>query len=186
MSVLDSFHLHGRVALVTGGSKGLGKVIAQALAEAGADVAIISRTESDCDATCCGIERSTGRRTCYAAADLTDGKQLASSIDKIQAELGPIDILVNNAGINVRGLAQELTEEQFDQVVAINLKAPFLASRILGPQMCERGWGRVINLGSILSVVALPGRARPLARPRRRLPTSLGSWPSNGRRAGLR
>src|SRR6185436_12611680 len=72
---------------------------------------------------------------------------------------GPVDILVNNAGVNVRGPSDELSEEDWNEVVATNLTAPFLLSRALGPKMCGRGWGRVINLGSILSVVALPGRA---------------------------
>jgi NAD(P)-dependent dehydrogenase (short-subunit alcohol dehydrogenase family) len=159
MNVLDSFRLDGRKALVTGGSKGLGQVIATALAQAGADVAIVSRTKDDCEFASNQIAESTGRRVAYATADLTDGHQVAQAIDDIQSNLGAIDILVNNAGVNTRGLAQELTEADFDAVIAINLKAPFLCSRILGPQMCERGWGRVINLGSILSYVAIAGRA---------------------------
>jgi NAD(P)-dependent dehydrogenase (short-subunit alcohol dehydrogenase family) len=72
---------------------------------------------------------------------------------------GPVDILVNNAGINIRGLAHELAEDDFDRVIAINLKAPFLCARRFGPRMAERGWGRILNLGSILSVIGIPGRA---------------------------
>lgn len=72
---------------------------------------------------------------------------------------GPIDILVNNAGVNVRGAAHELSIDDWDRVIDINLKAPFLCARHFGPGMCERGWGRVLNMGSILSVIALPGRA---------------------------
>lgn len=159
MSVLDSFRLDGRVALVTGGSKGLGKVIATALAEAGADVAVVSRTEAECAATASEIAIATGRNTFYSAADLTKSAEVETMIEKVEAGLGPVDILVNNAGINTRGLAHELSEIDFDAVVAINLKAPFLCSRILGPRMCERAWGRVINLGSILSTVAIAGRA---------------------------
>jgi NAD(P)-dependent dehydrogenase (short-subunit alcohol dehydrogenase family) len=90
---------------------------------------------------------------------MTRSDEVSRAIEEAQTTLGPIDILINNAGINTRGLAHELSEDDFDAVVAINLKAPFLCSRILGPQMCERGWGRVINLGSILSVVAIAGRA---------------------------
>jgi len=159
MSVLDSFRLDGRNALVTGGSKGLGKIIANALSEAGANVAIVSRTESECRTTADEITASTGRKVRFATADLTDGKAVAKMVESVQEDLGPIDILVNNAGVNTRGLAHELLEEDFDAVIAINLKAPFLCARILGPQMCARGWGRVINLGSILSVVAIAGRA---------------------------
>ena len=73
--------------------------------------------------------------------------------------MGPVDILVNNAGINIRGPVEELSESDWDAVIATNLKAPFLCARAFGPGMCLRGWGRVINLGSILSAVAIPGRA---------------------------
>ena len=159
MNVLDSFRLGNKNALVTGGSKGLGRVIATALAQAGANVAIVSRTELEGQKTASEIADATGRKIVSHAADVTDGKQVARMIEYAQSELGPIDILVNNAGANTRGLAQELSEEDFDAIVAINLKSPFLCSRILGPQMCERGWGRVINMGSILSVVAIAGRA---------------------------
>ncbi len=73
--------------------------------------------------------------------------------------MGPIDILVNNAGNNIRGPVQELTEADWDSVLDTNLKGPFLCSRAIGPDMAKRGWGRIINLGSILSVIAMPGRA---------------------------
>ncbi|MDR3692294.1 MAG: SDR family oxidoreductase [Fimbriimonas sp.] len=159
MSVLDTFRLDGKRALVTGGAKGLGRVIAGALAEAGADVAVVSRTASESERAALEIAAQTGRRTCYSVADVTKSDEVSAMIEQVQGDLGPIDILVNNAGINTRGLTQDLSEEDFDAVVAVNLKAPFLCSRLLGPQMCERGWGRVINLGSILSVVAIAGRA---------------------------
>jgi len=159
MNVVDSFRLDGRVALVTGGSKGLGKVMATALSEAGATVAVVSRTLSDCQATADEISAATGRTVFAATADVTDSLQVSAMIESVQAKLGPIDVLVNNAGINTRGLAHELSEADFDAVIAINLKAPFLCSRIVGPQMCQRGWGRIINMGSILGSVALPGRA---------------------------
>ncbi len=159
MSILNKFSLDGRRALVTGGGKGLGKVIALALAEAGADVAVVSRTESEVAEVAALIAETTGRNTAYAVVDLTDSHQVSNMIDSVQSQLGTIDILVNNAGINTRGLAHELSEEDFDAVIAINLKAPFLCSRILGPQMCERKWGRIINMGSILSTVAIAGRA---------------------------
>ena len=157
--VFDLFRLDGRRALVTGGAKGLGQVIATALAEAGADVAIASRTLADCEKTADHIRSSTGRRAFAIAADVTQAaevKKLAASIEK---ELGAIDILVNNAGINIRGAAEELSEADWDAVIATNLKAPFLCSQAFGPDMSKRGWGRIINLGSILSVIGIPGRA---------------------------
>jgi len=160
VSVLDRFRLDGRRALVTGGARGLGRVMAEALAEAGADVSIASRTRDACQAAADEIARATGRRTAAFAVDLAgSGPDVARFAAEVEGSFGPVDILVNNAGVNVRGASDELAEADWDAVIATNLKGPFLLARALGPRMCERGWGRVINLGSILSVVALPGRA---------------------------
>lgn len=158
-NVLDLFRLDGRCALVTGGAKGLGRIIAAALAEAGADIAIASRTLADCQAAAGEITEATGRRAVAIAADVAQAAEVARLAAAAENALGPIDILVNNAGINIRGAAEELAEADWDAVMATNLKAPFLCARAFGPSMCERGWGRIINLGSILSVVAIPGRA---------------------------
>ena len=157
--VLEMFRLDGKRALVTGGSKGLGKVIANALAEAGADVALASRSLEEGRATAREIASATGRKTIAVAADVVKDTEVQRMIDQTLKELGSIDILVNNAGTNIRGNVQELSEADWDTVVDVNLKAPFLVSRRVGPMMCERGWGRVINMGSIMSVVALAGRA---------------------------
>lgn len=158
-NVLDSFRLDGRRALVTGGSKGLGRAIAAALAEAGAEVAIASRTAAECQEAAEQIGSATGRRTFSFAADVTRSEDVERLSAAIEEAMGPVDILVNNAGINIRGAAGELAESDWDAVIATNLKAPFLCARVFGSRMAERGWGRIINLGSILSVVALPGRA---------------------------
>jgi NAD(P)-dependent dehydrogenase (short-subunit alcohol dehydrogenase family) len=157
--VMDLFRLDGRRALVTGGAKGLGKVIARALAEAGADVVVASRTLSECEATAREIAQATGRKTHAVSADVSRIGEVAGLVAAAQAAIGPIDILVNNAGINIRGAAHELSEKDWDAVVDINLKAPFLCAREVMPGMCQRGWGRIINLGSIMSIVALPGRS---------------------------
>jgi len=159
MTVLDSFKLTGRRALVTGGGKGLGRVIATALAEAGADVALASRSLEDCRAAADEIAAGTGRKAVALRADVSKSSEVERLAAEVEAALGPIDILVNNAGLNVRGAAQELAESDWDAVLAINLKAPFLCSRLFGPRMAARGWGRVINMGSILSSVAISGRA---------------------------
>jgi NAD(P)-dependent dehydrogenase (short-subunit alcohol dehydrogenase family) len=158
-SILDQFKLTGRRALVTGGGKGLGKVIAGALAQAGADVVISARTLSDCEAVAAQIIDATGRKAVPVAADVTKAADVERMIVHAERAIGPIYILINNAGFNIRGLADELTESDWDTVIDANLKGPFLVSRQLGPAMCRRGWGRIINLGSIMSVVALPGRA---------------------------
>jgi NAD(P)-dependent dehydrogenase (short-subunit alcohol dehydrogenase family) len=159
VSVLDRFRLDGRRALVTGGARGLGRVIAEALAEAGAAIAIASRNRDACQAAADDIAGATGKKTAAFAADLARADEVARLAAEVERGFGPVDILVNNAGVNVRGPADELSEEDWDAVVDTNLKGPFLLSRAVGPRMCERGWGRVINLGSILAVVALPGRA---------------------------
>ena len=160
MSVLDRFDLKGRRALVTGGARGLGRTMAQALAEAGADVAVASRTLDTCREAAEEIARTTGRRTAAFEVDLTRSDELARFVREVESGFGAVDILVNNAGINIRGAAEELEETDWDAVMDTNLKAPFMLARALGPGMCARGWGRVINLGSILSVVALAGRGR--------------------------
>lgn len=157
--VLDTFRLDGRRALVTGGNRGLGRVIAQALAEAGADVAIASRSLDSCRTAAQEIAAATGRKALAFAADVTASADVKRLLAEVEAGLGLVDILVNNAGVNIRGASEELAEADWDAVVATNLKAPFLLSRALGPAMCARGYGRIINMGSILSVVALPGRA---------------------------
>jgi NAD(P)-dependent dehydrogenase (short-subunit alcohol dehydrogenase family) len=159
MSALDRFRIEGRRALVTGGGRGLGRVIAQALAEAGAEVAVSGRSLEACEAAAGEIARATGRKTAAFAADLTRAAEVARLAAEVERGLGPLDILVNNAGVNVRGPADELSEEDWDAVLDTNLKAPFLLSRAVGPRMCERGWGRIVNIGSMLAVVALPGRA---------------------------
>lgn len=159
-TALDLFRLDGKRALVTGGGKGLGKVMAGALAQAGADVAVSARTLSDCEAVAREIVEATGRRAVGVAADVTKAADVDRMIGEAERGLGGgIDVLINNAGINVRGAAHELSEADWDAVVDVSLKGTFLVSRRLGPRMVERGWGRIVNLGSIMSIVALPGRA---------------------------
>jgi NAD(P)-dependent dehydrogenase (short-subunit alcohol dehydrogenase family) len=156
--VLDTFRLDGRRALVTGGARGLGLIMATALAEAGADVALSGRSLDTCQQAADGIANATGRKAKGFQADVVKLADVERLAEEVEASLGPVDILVNNAGINIRGAIQTLSEDDFDQVIATNLKGPFLCSRAFGPRMVARGWGRVINMGSILSVIAMPGR----------------------------
>jgi NAD(P)-dependent dehydrogenase (short-subunit alcohol dehydrogenase family) len=157
--VLDSFRLDKKVALVTGGAKGLGLTMATALAEAGADVALSGRTVETCHESAAKIASATGRRVKGFAADVTSASDIERLAAAVERELGPIDILVNNAGVNIRGTVDQLSEADWDNVIDTNLKGPFLCARAIGPGMVKRGWGRVVNLGSILGVVALGGRA---------------------------
>jgi NAD(P)-dependent dehydrogenase (short-subunit alcohol dehydrogenase family) len=159
MTVLDRFQLTGRHALVTGGATGLGRVMAQALAEAGADVALTSRSVERARAAAAEIAAGTGRRTAGLAADVSVAADVVRLADDAQHALGEIDILVNNAGINIRGASETLTEAEWDAVIDTNVKGPFLCSRTFGPPMARRGWGRIVNIGSILSVIGIAGRA---------------------------
>jgi len=159
MSVFDSFKLDGRSALVTGGSKGLGRCMAQALAEAGADVAICSRSGSEAAETAAEIAGATGRRVIGLECDVTDPGSVRRLASACEAELGQIDILINNAGINIRKPTAELPEEDWDAVVDITVKGSFLCSQAFMPGMMERKWGRIVMLGSIMSFIALAGRA---------------------------
>ena len=157
--VLDSFRLDGKIALVTGGARGLGLTMATALAEAGADVAISGRSIGPAEESAKAIATATGRRARAFAADVTSAADIDRLASGVEGALGPIDILVNNAGVNIRGTVDQLSESDWDSVIDTNLKGPFLCARAIGPGMVKRGWGRVVNLGSILGAVALGGRA---------------------------
>jgi NAD(P)-dependent dehydrogenase (short-subunit alcohol dehydrogenase family) len=133
--------------------------MADALAEAGADVAITSRTIASAQDAAVEIARATERKVVGLEADVSRAIDVTRLVDQAEEALGGIDILVNNAGVNIRGASDALSEADWDTVIDTNLKGPFLCARAFGPRMAARGWGRIINLGSILSVIALPGRA---------------------------
>ena len=157
--VLDSFRLDGKVALVTGGARGLGLTMATALAEAGADVALSGRSLGPAEEAAAALAKATGRRAKAFAADVTSAADVERLAASVESALGPIDVLINNAGVNIRGTVDQLTEADWNSVIDTNLKGPFLCARAIGPGMVRRGWGRVVNLGSILGAVALGGRA---------------------------
>jgi NAD(P)-dependent dehydrogenase (short-subunit alcohol dehydrogenase family) len=159
MSVLDQFRLTDRRALVTGGARGLGRVMAEALAQAGADVAITSRSRETAATAAEELAASTGQRIVGLAADVAVAADITRLADEAERAIGPIDVLVNNAGINIRGASESLNEADWDAVIDTNVKGPFLCSRLFGPRMAARGWGRIINVGSILSVIGIAGRA---------------------------
>lgn len=155
---LDIFKLDGRVALITGGNRGLGFAMAQALAEAGADVVVTSRQQEKAQESAVTLARTTGRRALGLAVDVTSAEQVESMVQAVVKEFGHIDILVNNAGINIRKPIEEFDETSWDLVQDTNLKAPFLCSRAVARFMKEQRYGRVINLSSMLGLVALPER----------------------------
>ena len=140
--------LTSRTALVTGASRGIGKAVAIALAEAGADVAVNYRERKTEAEETVKIIKSLGRRAAVFQADVSNGKAVADLMQRIDALLGPIDILVNNAGVALRRSLDELTEEDFDRTIATNLKSAFLCTHAVFAGMRERGWGRIINISS--------------------------------------
>jgi NAD(P)-dependent dehydrogenase (short-subunit alcohol dehydrogenase family) len=156
---LDVFKLDGRVALVTGGNRGLGFAMSRALAEAGADVVVTSRRLEKAQASAAALAKETGRRTLGLAVDVTDAQQVKAMIDATIQEFGHIDILVNNAGINIRKPLEEFDEASWDQVQNTNLKAPFLCSRAVVPHMKQQQHGRIINVSSMLGLTGLPERS---------------------------
>ena len=157
-NVLDSFRLDGKVALITGGTRGLGHAMAIALGEAGADLAIVGRSRESCDPAAKEIAEATGRKVRAFAADITSASEVARLAREITDACGPVDILVNNAGTNIRGPIDQLSEADWDSVVDTNLKGPFLCAKSFGSQMVARRWGRVVNIASILALVGIPGR----------------------------
>jgi NAD(P)-dependent dehydrogenase (short-subunit alcohol dehydrogenase family) len=157
--VLDTFRLDGKNALITGGARGLGRTMAMALAEAGADIVLVGRSRAACEATALELAAATGRAVRAFEGDVAVAADVTRLAAEVTAACGSIDILVNNAGTNIRGSITQLSEADWDTVIDTNLKGPFLCARAIGPLMVARGWGRVINIGSILSVIALPGRA---------------------------
>ena len=154
----DLFKLDGQVALVTGGSKGLGEAMATALSGAGADVVISSRHLDEAQAVAQQISGKTGGRVLSVEADAGRREQVDDSVQRALDAFGQIDILVNNAGINIRAPIVELSDEDWDTVIATNLSGPMYYCRAVGRQMLERGYGRVINLGSTLSQISIVDR----------------------------
>jgi 3-oxoacyl-[acyl-carrier protein] reductase len=138
----------GPVALVTGAARGIGKAIALALAESGADVAVNYRERArEADAVVQGV-RKLGRRALAIQADVADGPAVARLVAKAEAELGGVDMLINNAGVAIRRGLEDLTEADFDQTIAVNLKSAFLCTQAVLPGMRARRWGRIVNISS--------------------------------------
>ena len=143
----ELFSLEGRVAVVTGGSSGIGEAMASALALAGAQVVIVARDPTRLSATCRSL-RDAGCAAAWVSADLSDRAEVRRGASAAAAAFGEPDILVNCAGVNLRPGLGSLSEEHWDLMVAVNLTAPFLLGQRFGPAMAARGWGRIINITS--------------------------------------
>ena len=148
--ILDKFKLDGRIALVTGASRGLGRAIAVALAEAGADVACHSSKAGNCNSACGEIEAS-GRRAFALNGDMADKHTPRELVQKVVEEFGRIDILINNAGTIRRTPAVDFSEDDWATVIEVNLSSVFRLSQAAGRHMIEQGSGKIVNIASLLS-----------------------------------
>ena len=158
MSWQDRFSLKGRKALITGASKGIGAEIAAVFAEAGADIVALGRDEADLAATARTV-RDHGRRCLTLVAEMASPTEPVAACERALSEWGTIDILVNSAGIALVAPALEFSTEDWDRLMAVNLRAPFLTARTLGPAMIAQRWGKVINISSQAGVIALDDHA---------------------------
>lgn len=155
MKALPSFEVNGQVALVTGAARGLGRAIALALAEAGADVAIGLKKLGRDSGLQAEIE-ALGRRALPLQMDMSDIREVQQAIETAAKHFGKLDILVNNAGVAPTNLAENVREEDFDRTIAINLKGTFFASQAAGRIMMKQRSGRIINMSSQAGFAALP------------------------------
>lgn len=155
---IDRFGLEGRVALVTGGARGLGRVIADALASAGATVVLSARDADAAQKAAEAIAIEHGVKTLAVSAEITKAADVEAMVGKTLDTFGALHILVNNAGINHRGLIETLQESDWDAVIDTNLKGPWLCCRAVAVPMKRQKWGRVINISSMLGEISLPER----------------------------
>lgn len=155
---MDLFDLSGKKALVTGATRGLGEVAARALAKAGAGVAVCGRSQPDLDRVSTEINQSGGDAKGFTL-DVLDKTVVEHTVAKVTEHFGQIDILVNNAGVNFRVPVVDFPEDEWDRILNTNLKGYFLMAQAVAPQMLEHGYGKVINMSSILGAVGLPMQA---------------------------
>jgi NAD(P)-dependent dehydrogenase (short-subunit alcohol dehydrogenase family) len=150
------FGMQGKVVLITGGSRGLGRAMSLGFAEKGADIAIVSRKIESCEETAREVEALGGRAFPYAA-HVGNWDDLDSMVEAVYAEFGKVDVLINNAGMSpLYPSLDEVTEELFDKVIGVNLKGPFRLSANVGKRMAEAGSGSIINISSTASAKASP------------------------------
>jgi 3-oxoacyl-[acyl-carrier protein] reductase len=140
--------LNNRVALVTGGSRGIGRAIAVSLAEAGAAIAVNYRDKAAEARNVAETIRGTGGRAMAVGADVSQAAEVAAMMAAVERDLGPVDVLINNAGIGLVRTVDDLTEDDFDRTIAVNLKSVFLCTQAVVPGMRARKWGRIVNISS--------------------------------------
>ncbi|MBM80983.1 MAG: 2-deoxy-D-gluconate 3-dehydrogenase [Planctomycetaceae bacterium] len=155
---IKQFDLTGKAAIVTGGSKGLGKAMAAGLASAGADVVLLSRNGEEAEAAAQEIAADFGHRAIGIQADVTSPDDVNAATARCIEEFGKVDILIANAGVNIRGPIDELSYEEFREVQDINVNGVWLSVKSVVPHMKEAGYGRIILLASTLGMVGLANR----------------------------
>lgn len=160
MTVLDRFSLAGKVAMVTGGNRGLGRAMAQALGEAGASVAVTARTEADA-VTAAAELAELGFATLGVALEVTDVDSVERAVATISDRLGPIDVLLNNAGISVAHTALDADNADWSAIMATNVDGVWHCSRAVGRRMAERGSGTIVNVGSMSAYIVNQPRWQP-------------------------
>jgi NAD(P)-dependent dehydrogenase (short-subunit alcohol dehydrogenase family) len=158
MAVLDQLRLDGRVALVTGASRGLGRAMALALAEAGADVALMARSRDDLREAAAAVA-GLGRRALIVPADVTVEAEVGAAVARALDAYGALDVLVNNSGVAIVRPLVETTPAEWRQVLETNLTGAFNCCRAVGPGMIARRRGKVVNVASVLAAQGLPGYA---------------------------
>ena len=149
MNIIDKFRLDGKSAFVTGGARGIGKSVATAFAEAGADVAIVDVDIATAEATAAEIAAATGRRMTAIACDVTDPEQVDRMVDEVVKTYGKLDVAFCNAGICINEAAENMTYAQWSKVININLTGVFLTAQAAGRQMLKQGGGSIINTASM-------------------------------------
>ncbi len=154
---MSSISLRGHIAVVTGASKGLGRQMAESLAAAGAQVALVARSEALLSEVVLGIQESGGDAD-YVVADVTEEAAALEVEQSVRELFGVCDILINNAGINNRKPIEDMSVDEWHEILEVNLTGPFMMSRVFVPGMKEKNWGRIINMTSIMSHVSLPNR----------------------------
>ena len=156
--IMCELSLEGKVALITGGARGIGKEIALRFAREGADIAICDVILEETQVLAKEIQK-TGRQCLAFKTDVTDSKDVQATIDKILDKLGKLDILINNAGITRDSLVLRMSEEDWDKVIAVNLKGCFVCTRAAAKVMLKQRFGKIVNLASIIGIMGNTGQA---------------------------